>query len=704
MKMDHVEIRIGKDVVVSNLFGKDGGWLGLGSVTVQGEALRNTQRPITVSLDTPDGYLYHRLELKSVLPLPAGGARLELSAIAHHQDRGEYFDDYGQPVAWIQPFVEQVEDELAMELLPVSLKLADREWSGFSYRFLFRSPARRIHRVLTHATWELGGRITGNTLLHQGQCNMPVYYGAKETLFTSACLRTLDMHGKPQGNSFQIAPRAGLLQAFDFQFSKEGALLQYWPKFDSISSFLESPKGDDSLHVLDEYRFELTGEAATIEKHVLFAKGSVADHEGRDLWWESFQFVYGSIQKQYHVQASVVVPETSLTQYSPTHVLDDGLHLTICGESVRHDQVPQAIAELVLPRLAKQGFKRFFPEPFGESDVTALGMIRKLDGGVHGDLHCSSLCGTHRFFPSDFWGGIKGWKIMADKAHSLGMEIGAWFAPHFSPRAPIFAEHPEYQMVDVCGFPAGGGYGFQTIVVADWNSGIREWVAADMKRWHDEGGLDYLFIDSYSNMGMVQQNYAQRFRTNYAAFGGLLSDLQKVGIRSFGFECVSAFGYGAFGLADLQGGRLEQNKAVAGQNDFGWFVGEEDMFFNCKSGTNPRLREVAELERIQFKTMASRGCLIFMNGVAGPDYQFPAWWVRLNKLYNQALPYMIGARRRVLPDGAGIKWESEQGTLYWTFKEVCLPGSGACVSVLDGGTRREIAFAKLPAWGVYLDQ
>ena len=700
--MENTIIRIGPDVVVNNFFGTDGNRLGLGAVTVQGESLRNPSRPLTVTLDTPDGYLYERFQLKKIVPLSSGGARLELTATARHQDRGEYFDDFGQPVVWFEPFVEQVTDDLVLELQPVSLKLADRDWSGFSYRFLFQSKSRQIHRLLTHATWELGGRITGNTLLHQGQCNMPVYYGAKDTLFTSSCLRTLEQHGKPQGNSFQIAPRAGLLQAFDFQFSPTGALLQYWPQFDSVSSVLESPVGEDVLHVLDEYRFELTGEVATLAKHVLFAKGAVADHDGRDLWWEAFQFVNGSIQQRFHVQESIVVPETNLSHYTPSYVREDGLHFTICGEIVRHDQVPQAIAELVLPRLAKQGFKRFFPEPFTESDVTALGMIRKLDGGVHGDLHCSSLCGTHRYFPSEFWGGIKGWRVMADKAHSLGMEFGAWFAPHFSPRAPIFAEHPEYQMVDVCGFPSGGGYGFQTIVVADWNSGIREWVAADLRRWHDEGGLDYLFVDSYSNMGLLQQNYAQRFRTNFAAFGRLLADLQQAGIRSFEFESVSAFGYGAFGLTDLRGGRLAQNKGVAGQNDFGWFVGEEDMFFNCKSGTNPRFREASELEQIQFKTLASRGCLI-MQGVSGSDYTFPAWWVRLNHLYNQALPYMTkGAHRRLLPDGAGVRWESERGTLYWTFKDVTAPPAATIVE-LDGEKLKPCQPAtQLAAWSVYL--
>ena len=194
------------------------------------------------------------------------------------------------------------------------------------------------------------------------------------------------------------------------------------------------------------------------------------------------------------------------------------LRMTIAGEGIDSTHVPEAIAERVLPRLRAQGIKRFFPEVMSQSDVTEDGMKRKLDAGVHGDLHCVSICATHRFLPAEFWGGMKGWKWMTDKGRELGIEMGAWFAPHFSPRAPVFEEHPEYRMISATGLPAGGGYGFQTLVVADWNSGIRDWAMKDLKRWKEEGGLDYLFTDSLSNMGLVQANYAAGMRGNFHAW------------------------------------------------------------------------------------------------------------------------------------------------------------------------------------------
>ena len=113
---------------------------------------------------------------------------------------------------------------------------------------------------------------------------------------------------------------------------------------------------------------------------------------------------------------------------------------------------------------------------------------------------------------------------MYEKAHKLGMEVGHWFSLHFSPRSPIFESHPEYRMIDLRGDAAAGGLGSGNVIVGDWNTGLRDWVFQGMKRWQDEGGLDYVWVDSFSNMGMLQMNYSAGMRTNYAAFARFLSD------------------------------------------------------------------------------------------------------------------------------------------------------------------------------------
>lgn len=675
--------------------GENNEFIGLGAVTIDGAALRSTTRPMTVRLDTPTGVLYPHFFIRKVVEQADGSVEVCMCAQGMYWERGEYADDYDQTIVWLSETNEPIEDDFSLIFAPAALALGGKDWNGFSYAFRFHSDTRQLHRMLVHATWEIGGSITGNTVLSQGQCNMPVYYGAKDKLFTTACLRTLDAYGSPQANSFQITPRAGLIQGFDFQFAKQGALLQYWPNYEAVSSLLESPPGSDQLHVVDEYRFTLTNEVTTSPKSVLFLPGELAEHEARDFWWDAYHFVYGGIQQTYGIAPTIAIPEAGL-QYS-TRIHDGRLRMTVGGVEVDSTEVPYAIAEYVLPKLAANGIKRFFPEVMSESDVTEDGLKCKLQDGMHGDLHCASVCATRRFFPSEFWGGIKAWKVMGDKAHELGIEMGAWFAPHFSPRTPIFAEHPEYRMISVTGLPSGGGYGFQTLVVADWNSGIYDWVLNDLKRWHDEGGLDYLFTDSLSNMGLVQVNYADKMRTNFAALGRLYGDLQKIGIKSFTFECISPFGVGHFGCADLRGDLMEQDHAVAGQNDFGWWVNEEDMAVGIFLGAHPRKRTAEELERIQFRMMANRAYGSF--GAASPDPEQNARWMRLNQTYNQALPYMTD--RRMLPNRAGVRWLNGDTQLIWAYVDLPVP-AGVTVEQLDGNHCSSLSNpAVLPAWGVY---
>ncbi|NQU40897.1 MAG: hypothetical protein HQ523_13175 [Lentisphaerae bacterium] len=72
------------------------------------------------------------------------------------------------------------------------------------------------------------------------------------------------------------------------------------------------------------------------------------------------------------------------------------------------------------------------------------------------------------------------------------------------------------------------------------------------------------------------------------------------------------------------------------------------------------------------------------------SHHLPAWWGRLNHIYNQALPHMQG-RRRLLPNSAGIRWENKAGDLIWTHRD-WRPGKGATFARLSG--KKEIPWTK----------
>ena len=723
-------IKISRDVSVELLLGLKREWLGIGAVSIGGNSMRDGGEPMTVRLQTPEGILYTQYFLDTVERRQDGRTDVHFRAVGIAWGRQEYLDEYEQNMVSVELPKEPVTDHLTLILKPAQLFLGSREWTGLSYAFQFRSRAREIHNLTVRSSWELGGSIIGNTVLSQGQCNMPVYRGQKNSVFTTTCLKTLEQYGSPQGVSYQLAPRGGLIQGFDFQHSKDGALFQYWPRMDAVSSLIESPKGSTHLHVIDDYRFVLSRRATTIEQHVLFTPGKLPEHEARNLWWEAYELVYGGLKQRYKVVHSVVRPEAGCEFYA-TWPEKGRLRVSILGEEVDSTEMLYLTADKLLPVLAEQGIRRFFPIDAHASDVTELGMKRKLDNGIHGDLLCASVCATHRFFPSEFWGGIKAWRHLAEQARKLGIEIGCWFAPHFSPRAKIFQKHPEWLLRAPNSLHWGGGYG-QAIVTADWNSAVYDWVLDDLRRWSEEGGLDYIFTDSLSNMGLVQWNCANSMRTNWERLSCLYGELTKIGIKAFSFEGISPLGVSRFGCADLRGGgggiaagiagicagglatspaqeaatppgnaapaqrpATRVASGIVGQNDFGWWVEDLDMAYNLGLHAQLRERSAAEARSYQFQMMANRGAMV--GCCHDHEYRLPAWSKKLNYIYEQALPHM--KKRRLLPNGAGVRWTNGATQIIWSYQDTSIPiPPGASVVELTGHKEmRESADDKLRA-------
>ncbi len=682
-----------------------GDFLGVGEVSVGGVPLRDGRRPIVIRFDTPSGILYSRLVIQDIKAGASGETRVSMKALGLPWGRTEYCDEHDQTMVDLGLPLEAVEDRFVLILSPAQLSLGGREWRGLSMAFSFQSDGRVIHRIWTHATWEIGGSIAGNTVLHQGQCNEPVYHGARDTLFTTSCLKSLTQHGNPQGISYQLASRGGSLQTFDFQHSPQGALMAYWPMFDSISSVIESPRGSDHLHVVDEHRFPLKGEVTSSSKHILFTPGPLEEHEARDLWWEAHERVNGGIRAMFGIKPTIPMPEAVLYKGARGRLKNRRFRIRILDDDVDSAEIFQLIADKVLPKFSRQGIRRFWINlQVTQTDATELGMRKKLDLGLHGDLTCSGPCATHRFYPSDFWGGMKAWKYFVDKAHGLDMKVGHWFAPHLSPRAPILTQHPEYRMTNVNTLHRGGGYG-DSVCALDWNTGVYDWMLQDLKCWKEEGGLDYLFVDSWSNTGLLPMNYSEGMRTNTLALGRFYADLQKIGIESLAFEGVSPYGLPWFGVSDLHG---DQNPGsenrIVGQNDFGWWVKEEDMAYGLLLAVSERKRTGVELERIQFRLMASRSYAAFCSDeVYDLKMGLPGWWERLNHTYLQVVPHM--KTRRLLPQRKGVCWEDGDVRIVWAFEQNALrPGSEARVEMFEGEKIISIehqGWLHLKPWSVY---
>ncbi|MCC6581802.1 MAG: hypothetical protein IT440_15325 [Phycisphaeraceae bacterium] len=293
---------------------RDGWFLGLGRISVQGVELRSGQVPMRPRITTPDGICYHAFRLDDVRT-ERNATILVTTAFGRQEMFGQYRDEYDSILAWPAADDGACEDVVEWRLVPETLTLDDVTYEGFSYAIRFRSAKRSIHQMLMTATWELGGRATGNTLLYQGQVNPPVYVCRKNTDFTTACWRQLGQVGKPDNYSFQFSSRYSPLQCFDFQYGPSGSLLGYWPDLVDVHSLVQKNKREDVVFVLDKCLTPLSRKAAFPRKCILWAsptEGGVQQHTMHDRWLAALEFTQDRARASHAIQRPYILPDTSL--------------------------------------------------------------------------------------------------------------------------------------------------------------------------------------------------------------------------------------------------------------------------------------------------------------------------------------------------------------------------------------------------------
>jgi len=148
--------------------------LGLGEIVIAGVPVRSGQVPLRPVIRTGHGVVYRQYRLEEMRE-EGEATVIATTALGEPQLYGEWRDEYDFPMAWPRLQPEAYADRVEWLLRPERLTLEGVEYTGFSYALRYASGERQIHQVTIEATWELGGRADGNTLLYQGQVNPPVH-------------------------------------------------------------------------------------------------------------------------------------------------------------------------------------------------------------------------------------------------------------------------------------------------------------------------------------------------------------------------------------------------------------------------------------------------------------------------------------------------------------------------------------------------
>ena len=422
----------------------------------------------------------------------------------------------------------------------------------------------------------------------------------------------------------------------------------------------------------------------------------------RDRWKEAHDFVSDATRAFFGIQKSQPLPERTLP-YSQK-LLSDGRFVMSAGARwVPSQEWLLALADEYLPKLAAQGVRRVMPEPVSESDPTERGRICKLDGGIHGDLNVGSCCTTHRYRPAEFFGGMKAWRYFHDKAHALGLEAGVWVGAHMSNHAAIFEDHPDWLLRGFNTRPYAGGYPSHQLAVVNMNSPARQWILDDLKRWKDEGGIDYVWFDSMGNLALLPVDYSRDMESNAAGVAELIAGLEAIGIPTIEVEGVSPFGVSACYIMDADPATSGGVQWIAGQNCWEWYEGNEDMLVGQQPRAGVHESRSEENARRRFFRCLANQCVPEMARYAPPAGTGAAWYREMVDTYLAVEGEM--AKRRLLPERQGVLWTRATTQVLFSFADFAfeLP-AGARVETIRGGIARPLACGGTLAaepWTVY---
>ncbi len=695
-------IALGNGVIIELLM-REQMLLGLGNVWVQDTLLRSRAVPLAPHLKSDRGVLYPTFRLDRIEPLADGGVAVYTTACGISTLESAYEDEYNGIQALVREDAAVAEVEVVWLLRPETLPVRELTYTGFSYAWRITSPDERFFRVLAQSTWEIGGCADGNTILSLGQVTPPIYAAERDTHFTSACLKQIKRFGDPQGMSFQMTPRLGLHQCFDFIGHADGTLMGYWPEKADVRSFVQKNPDEDVIFVMDAAHFSLTATVEIPRKCLIFApsgEDGMPDHVLRNRWKDAQDFCGDAIRTHFHIIRSRPLPETTIGY--DTRLMDDGSVQMRVGDTwVPSQEWLIAMADTYFAELAARGIRRVIPEPIVRSDPSERGRECKLHRGIHGDLNVGSVCCVHRYVPAEMWGGMAAWQYFYRKAHEYGLEAGHWIGPHLSANAPIVQEHPEWTLHGATSLVAAGGYPNFELACLNWNTGVRQWIFDDLRRWKEEGGLDYLWFDSLGNLGMFPVDYARGMQPNTFALAEFIADVQSIGIANIAVEGVSPFGVAACGLFDPNQGNIRDTRAIVGQNTLDWLVGNEDMW----PDQQPRIelhhaRSEEEARQIFFRFLANRTVPMlgrFSRGF-GPK---PDWFTAYLATYFAVETDLV--RRHLLPGRQGVRWTDGSAEILFTFAPLSVPVSGT-VERIAAGVAVPVAhhgMLQTDAWTVY---
>lgn len=648
----------------------DGACPGIGAVTWQGIPLRDPRLPWTVAFESEAGLAF---ALSHLLAVERDGSAtvLVFAADGRWMPRAQEADAMGDARVRTRRLAS-ARATVRWSFRPLAEQVAGQEWAGLAMRIGVSSPGHPLHWLIEDATWELGGRATGCTLIQQDVSTI----GLEQPVSADSAFSTIEKFvtdGWGGAYPMDMLPRCAGSAPCDFQARDDLALCIYSERPGLSRARIEKFADEDVIHHTERPFFRLTEEAIAPERTLLVhrAPRTLDRRARRELWLDCFTHVRARIHAAHGFRLETPRPMVH------AHLWDADLQ-------ARGPRWTEALAA-ALPLYRRLGYRDVFTHGVWES-ITSDPARSSADGNI---------CAPYRFRFAEAFGGDAGMAALGAAARAAGVGMFQWYSFHLSKFAPVWREHPDWMLREANGDAYDANYGI--LCAGRLNSDYGRWFEDDIRHSCAAAGSAGIFWDSYQNLGLTAVDWGSPDKAPQAELiWAMQARQQAAGLRHrpeittiFGVSQVAMFGF----AADRFRRRLWDD-VVAGDQAFA-LLDTSPGFFSQDYPFG-----AGRLDAERYFWLAAHRCI---PGISARPWSSPAdpshggpqlpgadqadAFARVNRLYNRCEPHLH--RLRLADDGGHVLWLDAAGVpaALWAFRD----GAVACEQArdLDTGARAD---------------
>jgi len=688
-------IRLGRHCDIE-LLEESGCFKGIRSVSIGGVMMRSPRRPMFVEIRNPSGIELSEYRLTEI---SKGSNETILRFCALREDRGlmelmlhEVRNRYNT-TDWSIGLRPADDTEFELILKPVEHAFRGESYEGFSYQYRYRSASIPIYKVLDRSTWEIGGRVEGNTFwLRNGTVDSVYEFdGRPDQYSTEWYLPSIQ-----QPNIFQFFPLQTQMQGFTMTTHSSGTLITRPTEVAHVRSLFEKDHGGHELAHWHEHCGDLAHEFETAPMEVLFHASS---RQGRPDLYNVWEAVRDDTWTSLHEKAGL--RQERATSYGVIEEWD-------MPDFDRY-------LESALPKMLEAGIKTIMlPSEFNNNMNTwgVSNMCCQVDLKVAqaiGPEKFAKFCNTAKASGAkiELWGNT----ALSTLTYIFNMHNGPKkrieFLPYEGSAMETLHEARSPWVRNASGAIEADHYTPVFCAMNLRDPVVRDYWNASWKEAHDHFGVDGVFIDSSFNMSSDKFHWVQNdefdreggatidqtdslghtrpitpprqaILSQYPAYIELMADMQKLGIAICG-EDVGVFGTSRSG-PDVE---------VRMRSLPLWL----DSY--CTFDTAAIRRAGGDPDDIYFKGFAyrlvwfihwdvRRQALSFFQSGQGPERDPTEWHFSILKAFNETRAFW--KNRIILPGEVGVTYVGDPGTALWSFVDFdyLLPKGNESLDLLTG--------------------